>query len=74
VHLVVLDLSIPEVDVSALVSTVRKHADAAKVVAFGPHVHADKLDAARLAGCDEVVSRGQFFAQLDAILQRWSSK
>jgi CheY-like chemotaxis protein len=40
------------------------------IVAFGPHVHESLLSAAREAGCDEVVSRGQFFSQLDAILQR----
>ena len=40
------------------------------IVAFGPHVHEERLAAAREAGCDEVVSRGQFFAQLDAILGR----
>jgi CheY-like chemotaxis protein len=40
------------------------------IVAFGPHVHESLLAAAREAGCDEVVSRGQFFGQLDAILQR----
>ena len=39
------------------------------VVAFGPHVHEERLAAAREAGCDVVVSRGKFFAELDAILK-----
>jgi hypothetical protein len=39
-----------------------------RVVAFGPHVHEERLAAARNAGCDEVVSRGEFFARLDAIV------
>ena len=29
-------------------------------MAFGPHVHQAKLDAASAAGFDEVVSNGQF--------------
>jgi hypothetical protein len=30
-----------------------------RVVAFGPHVHTAKLDAARDAGCDAILTRGQ---------------
>jgi len=41
-----------------------------KVIAFGPHVHEEKLAAAREAGCDLVLSRGQFFSQLDKLLSR----
>jgi hypothetical protein len=40
------------------------------IIAFGPHVHEALLDAATQAGCDEVFSRGQFFAQLDEIISR----
>jgi hypothetical protein len=38
-----------------------------RVVAFGPHVHVDKLAAARAAGC-EVMSRGQFLTQIGDVL------
>jgi DNA-binding NarL/FixJ family response regulator len=68
--LVILDLSMPQLDVASLVSAAKAGSAASKVIAFGPHVHAERLAAAREAGCDEVVSRGQFFAQLDTILQR----
>jgi CheY-like chemotaxis protein len=40
-----------------------------RVVAFGPHVHEERLAAARESGCDEVVSRGEFFARINSILQ-----
>jgi DNA-binding NarL/FixJ family response regulator len=74
-EIVILDLSTPQLDVDAVVIAARPDAaSAAKVVAFGPHVHAERLAAAQRAGCDDVVSRGQFFAQLDAILERWTSK
>ena len=36
------------------------------LVAFGPHVDVDTLDAARQAGCDIVMPRSQFSAQLPA--------
>jgi hypothetical protein len=38
------------------------------VIAFGPHVHAEALEAAAAAGCDQVLSRGALMAQLVAIL------
>jgi DNA-binding NarL/FixJ family response regulator len=69
-RLVLVDLSAPAlkprelVERLASVATVRP-----RIVAFGPHVHEALLSAAREAGCDEVVSRGEFFARLDAIVQ-----
>jgi CheY-like chemotaxis protein len=67
--LVIVDLSAPALDVAALIEQLRSAgAGAAKVVAFGPHVHEARLAAAREAGCDEVVSRGQFFSQLDTFV------
>ena len=39
------------------------------LVAFGPHVHEDLLDAARQAGCAAVVTRGQFDRDAERILQ-----
>jgi hypothetical protein len=41
------------------------------VVAFGAHVETDRLNEARLAGCREVLSRGQFHASLPEILKRY---
>lgn len=35
-------------------------------IAFGPHVHTGKLDAARVAGLGRVMSRGQFVSGLSA--------
>jgi hypothetical protein len=36
----------------------------ARTIAFGPHVHTGKLDAARAAGIGRVMSRGQFVSGL----------
>lgn len=39
------------------------------VIAYGPHVQIDRLEEARLAGCDRVVTRGQFSSQMRELLQ-----
>lgn len=64
-----IDLATPALDMAAIVSQLKaSRGTSLRIVAFGPHVHEDKLAAARDAGCDVVVSRGQFFAQVGAIL------
>jgi DNA-binding NarL/FixJ family response regulator len=67
--LVIVDLSAPALDVAQLVECVKAIGEVhPKIVAFGPHVHEALLSAARDAACDEVISRGQFFAKLDSII------
>ena len=67
---VIVDLSTPLLDVASLVNRLKsKDGSVTRVVAFGPHVHEQRLAAAREAGCDVVVSRGQFFSQLETILK-----
>jgi hypothetical protein len=39
-----------------------------RVVAFGSHVDRDTLDAARAAGCTEVMPRSAFFRDLPSLL------
>ena len=69
-RLVILDLGTPQIDPARLVPELREIADAnLRVMAFGPHVHEQKLAAARAAGCDEVLTRGQFHANLDQIFR-----
>ena len=69
--LLLVDLSLPALDIAAIVQRTASLADKRpKIVAFGPHVHKSRLEAARQAGCDEVLSRGQFLAGLDAIVER----
>lgn len=66
--LVILDLGLPTLDVAGLVAAIRQRSPAAKVIAFGPHVHKQRLEAATAAGCDRVMSRGQFHATMDDLL------
>ena len=58
---VVIDLSRPgALDVLASLS--------GRVIAFGSHVDAELLAAARAAGCDEVLPRSKFFARARELL------
>ena len=58
---VVIDLETPGLDIAALMSGLPA-VDKPRVVAFGPHVHERLLNAARDAGCDAVLTRGQITA------------
>jgi hypothetical protein len=60
---VVVDLSRPGVldALSALDSS-------ARTIGFGSHVDTELLDAARAAGCDEVMARSEFFRRARELL------
>lgn len=62
--LVLLDLT----STTGVAETVRhirtRFGESVPVVAFGPHVHVESLQAAREAGCDQVLTRGQFHQQV----------
>jgi DNA-binding response OmpR family regulator len=71
VDVVVVDLAVPGLEIGPLVNALKRgNVAPPRVVAFGQHVHEERLATAREAGCDEVVARGQFFAQLESILGR----
>lgn len=63
------DLSLSGLDIQRLVDQLRA-ADhrPATIAAFGPHVQQARLDRARRAGCDRVVSRGQFCREMETLL------
>jgi DNA-binding response OmpR family regulator len=69
VGLAVIDLSAPLSDIQAIVKHFKSETTPPRIIAFGPHVHEERLAAAREAGCDEVVSRGQFFGQMESLLR-----
>ncbi len=71
-RLVLVDLANPGLSVETLLAVL----DAAcperpRVVAYGPHVDAVSLRAARQAGCDLVLPRSAFVEQLPARLLEW---
>jgi DNA-binding NarL/FixJ family response regulator len=72
-RLLIVDLSHPGLDPRALFGSLKQLVPAESVtLAFGPHVHAALLAEAAEAGCDTVISRGQFHAQMEAILKRYA--
>ncbi|MDQ1396562.1 MAG: hypothetical protein QOG64_1821 [Acidimicrobiaceae bacterium] len=59
--LVIVDLSRPGVlEVLPSIET--------RTVGFGSHVDTERLEAARRAGCDEVLARSAFFSRLAELL------
>jgi DNA-binding NarL/FixJ family response regulator len=71
--LVLIDLSVESVGVKELVDSVRQHAPAARIVAFGSHVDREVLDAAAQAGADDVLPRSAFVRLLPALLSQGDS-
>jgi len=68
---VFIDLAVPDLDITAAVAQLRRAADAVPTVAYGSHVDKARLDAARAAGCDEVLPRSRFSAELPDLLRRY---
>jgi len=72
-RLVAIDLTTTRIDLAPLIAELRALAEPpAAVLAFGPHVHEERLQSARDAGCDAVLSRGQFHATADAIFGQYA--
>ena len=69
---VILDLHLDGLDVPALLAGLRSACPAMpRTVAFGSHVEAETLRAARHAGVDLVLPRSQFVAELEGSLAKW---
>jgi CheY-like chemotaxis protein len=65
----IVDLETPGLDVGSLMESLGE-GERPRVIAFGPHVQEQRLAAARTAGCDLVVSRGQIATSLPALVLR----
>jgi DNA-binding NarL/FixJ family response regulator len=72
--LAILDLSTAGLNPRELVPRLRARlAEGGRIIAFGPHVHTATLAAAKEAGCDLVVSRGEFHARVDDYLRQFTA-
>ena len=69
-ELIVVDLTLPGLDVEEVVQWIHAQQTRATVIAFGPHVQLKTLGRAEQSGCDHVYVRGEFFAQMQNILLR----
>jgi DNA-binding NarL/FixJ family response regulator len=70
--LVILDLSAGNSDVVNTVARLRETRGDVAIIAYAPHVHEELLRAATQAGCDQVLTRGQFNARMDEILAHYA--
>jgi DNA-binding NarL/FixJ family response regulator len=68
-RLVMVDLGLDGLDLSEVVTVVRAAAAEARIVAYGAHVNEAALAAASQAGCDQVLTRGQFHNQYAELLK-----
>ncbi|MEM6689830.1 MAG: histidine kinase [Planctomycetota bacterium] len=73
VRVVVVDLSTRSKIVGSIRGDVQNRFPTAKLVAFGPHVAADRLNAARNAGFDQVLTNNQFSSGLLGLLEQWGA-
>lgn len=69
VHLVILDLSTRSGLTESLPQQCLERCPDATVMAYGPHVHVEKLKAAREAGIGRVLTNGQFDSILPSLFE-----
>jgi DNA-binding NarL/FixJ family response regulator len=69
--LAIFDLNSGKTDPLRTIGLLKSDAEAGAIrtIAFASHVHVDLIDAARLAGADEVLPRSAFAARLADILR-----
>lgn len=67
VRLVILDLSTRSGLIPAIVQQHQQRCPHARLIAYGPHVHVEKLKAAREAGITPVLTNGQFDSMLGSM-------
>jgi CheY-like chemotaxis protein len=67
---VIIDLGMAEIEMHTAVARLREAAGAVPTIAYGSHVDKVRLDEARAAGCDEVLPRSRFSAELPSLLRR----
>jgi CheY-like chemotaxis protein len=68
---VIIDLGMAEIELETAVTRLREAAGAIPAIAYGSHVNRARLDEARAAGCNEVMPRSKFSAELPALLRRY---
>lgn len=70
-HLLIVDLQTPGLDVELLGEEIKGLADAVcpLTIAYAQHVNVELLEQAKTAGFDEVLTRGQFNAQVGKIIE-----
>ena len=66
-NIVAIDLTLIGSAIEEVTRWIQSQRTAAMVIAFGPHVHSQTLKQAERSGCQQVLTRGEFFAQMETI-------
>ena len=69
IEFVIVDLSTRSGLLPDIVAQCSQQCPEAKLIAYGPHVHVDKLHSARQAGIPSVLTNGQFDAALGTLFE-----
>ena len=69
VRIVLIDLQLAGDHLVELAQKIRERFANAKLIGFGPHVQKERLTAAKQAGLNDVVTRGQLVQQTTQILR-----
>ena len=69
IDFVIVDLSTRSGLIPEIVGQCAERCPDARLLAYGPHVHVDRLKAAREAGISPVLTNGQFDASLSTLFQ-----
>ena len=69
--LVIVDLSTEDIDWANTLGNLKSEHPEATLLAFGPHVEEELLETASNAGCDLVLSQGEFSSQLPDLLKTY---
>lgn len=69
-HLLLVDLQCPGLDIEGLGESLSALSDSMNPlsIAYAQHVDADKLESAKAAGFDQVLTRGQINSQMEQII------
>ena len=69
-HLLLVDLQMPGLDIEMLGNEIRELADSVTplTVAYAQHVNVELLEQARMAGFDQVLTRGQLNSEISRII------
>ncbi|MCA9239952.1 MAG: response regulator transcription factor [Planctomycetales bacterium] len=67
-QVVIVDLGSLAGDATPVLQSIRDASPDARLIAFGPHVHKQKLEQAKAAGYDRVMSRGEFFSRAGEVI------
>lgn len=69
IKLVLIDLTLRSVDLASEIPQLKQAFPGCQILAFGPHVDVERLEAAQQAGADRVLTRGQMDRDLTEILK-----